>query len=68
MGVDDVIQYDPALDLDPHAGEVDVSLIDMMLDLTPTQRIIRLERTLESVQALRKAGIQSYGFDPRIPE
>jgi hypothetical protein len=68
MHEEDVIRYDPSIDRDPHAEEVDTELMEELLSLTPAQRIMRHERLLESVRELRKAGIKLYGFDPRIPE
>lgn len=47
---------------------LDVSQLDHLLSLTPTERIRRHERALALVQALRQAGIRYYGFDPRSPE
>jgi hypothetical protein len=55
-------------DCDPHSQEVDLELLDELLSLTPTQRVRRHERLLESMQLLREAGIRLYGFDPRVPE
>ena len=53
---------------DPHATGVDLSLIDELLALTPTERILRHERFWESIRLLREAGVKHYGFDPRVPE
>jgi hypothetical protein len=47
------------------ASDVDVSQIDALLALTPTERLLRHEQALELVRELRKAGRQLYGFDPR---
>lgn len=47
------------------ASDVDVSQIDALLALTPTERLLRHEQALELVHELRKAGRQLYGFDPR---
>jgi len=68
MDEEDVIRYDPSIDRDPHAEEVDMELIDELLSLTPAQRILRHERLVESMRKLREAGIKLYGFDPRVPE
>ena len=40
MDEEDVIRYDPSIDRDPHADEVDMELIDELLSLTPAQRIL----------------------------
>lgn len=45
--------------------DIDVDLLEYLLTLTPAQRIERHEAALELVRALRKAGTQHYGFDPR---
>ncbi len=45
--------------------DVDVSLIDYLLTLTPTERLLRHEQALIFVEELRKAGREYYGFDPR---
>lgn len=45
--------------------DIDVDLLDYLLTLTPAQRIERHEGALELVRALRKAGTEFYGFDPR---
>ena len=63
-----VIGDHSSLDRDPHADEWDLELIDELLSLTPTERVLRHERLLESMQLLREAGIRLYGFDPRVPE
>ena len=68
MPDDEVIRYDPAVDRDPHREDVDMELIDELLSLTPTERVIRHERVLESMRLMREAGIKLYGFDPRVPE
>jgi hypothetical protein len=48
----------------PHP-DVDVSLIDYLLTLTPTERLLRHEQALVFVEEFRKAGREYYGFDPR---
>jgi hypothetical protein len=45
--------------------DIDVDLLDYLQTLTPSQRIERHEAALELVRALRKAGTEHYGFDPR---
>ena len=45
--------------------DIDVDLLDYLQTLTPAQRIERHEAALELVRALRKAGTEHYGFDPR---
>lgn len=49
-------------------AEVDLAQLEDLLALTPTQRIARHEQALVLVRALRQAGINYYGFDPRPPE
>jgi hypothetical protein len=57
---------------DSHAEQdengVDLTLIDHMLSLTPTQRLEALERWLEFDKVLRQASIKFYGYDPRVVE
>jgi len=45
--------------------DIDVDLLEYLQTLTPAQRIERHEAALELVRALRKAGTEHYGFDPR---
>ena len=45
--------------------DIDVDLLEYLLTLTPAQRIERHEAALELVRALRKAGTEHRGFDPR---
>lgn len=45
--------------------EVDESLIDTLLDLTPEQRILRHQQVYELYMTLREAGAKLYGYDPR---
>jgi hypothetical protein len=68
MPADRVIQYDPALDRDPHREDVDDNLLEDWLSLSIEERIERHERMLENVRLLRQSAIEHYGFDPRIPE
>jgi hypothetical protein len=44
---------------------IDLSLIDQMLSLTPTQRLESLDRWLAFAALLHKASVKYYGFDPR---
>ena len=44
---------------------IDLSQLDYLLSLTPYERLVRHEQALNLVRAVRKAGIQHYGFDPR---
>ena len=46
---------------------IDLSITDYLLTLTPEQRLERHDQALELVMALRQAGIDYYGFDPRNP-
>jgi hypothetical protein len=44
---------------------VDLTLIDYMLSLTPTQRLETLEQFLAFDDMLTAARVKHYGFDPR---
>lgn len=46
---------------------IDLSITDYLLTLTPEQRLECHDQALELVIALRQAGINYYGFDPRNP-
>ncbi|MFZ5439301.1 MAG: hypothetical protein ACOZQL_04790 [Myxococcota bacterium] len=46
-------------------ADIDFDLLDYLQTLTPAQRMARHEAALELVRALRKAGTEHYGFDPR---
>jgi hypothetical protein len=46
-------------------ADIDMDLLVYVQTLTPEQRIARHEAALELVRALRKAGTEHYGFDPR---
>lgn len=46
---------------------IDLSITDYLLTLTPDERLERHDQALELVRALRQAGIEHYGFDPRNP-
>ena len=47
---------------------IDVSQIEYLLTLTPEERLLRHEQFLTLVRAMRQAGIDYYGFDPRYPD
>jgi len=49
----------------PDDEDIDVALVEHLLTLTPAERIERHEAALELVRALRRAGTEHYGFDPR---
>ena len=49
----------------PEDDDVDVDLLEYLQTLSPAQRIERHEAALELVRALRKAGTEHDGFDPR---
>ncbi|MCC6906598.1 MAG: hypothetical protein IT430_01530 [Phycisphaerales bacterium] len=49
------------------AAGFDMSLIEDRLRLTVTERFERHEQSRQAVLALRQAGIEYYGFDPRHP-
>lgn len=53
------------LPVTPEDDDIDVDLLEYLQTLTPAQRIERHEAALELVRALRKAGTEHYGFDPR---
>jgi hypothetical protein len=54
----------PPIPEDP-SDDIDLDLMDYLLTLTPEQRLERHDAALELVRALRKAGTEHYGFDPR---
>jgi hypothetical protein len=45
--------------------DLDLDLLQLLQELTPAQRMARHESALELVRALRKAGEEHHGFDPR---
>ena len=47
---------------------IDVHQLDYLMSLTPAQRLERHQQALALVRAMRQAGIDYYGFDPRLPE
>jgi hypothetical protein len=57
----------PAVDAAAAYG-IDVSQLEYNLSLTPSDRLRQHESALTLVRALREAGIQYYGFDPRSPQ
>ena len=44
---------------------IDISQLEYLLTLSPTERLIRHDAALTLVLAAREAGIRYYGFDPR---
>ncbi len=48
------------------ADGIDVDQLDYLLSLSPEERLRRHDQALELVRELRLAGINHYGFDPRI--
>ncbi|MEA2734724.1 MAG: hypothetical protein QOE14_1175 [Humisphaera sp.] len=44
---------------------IDLTLIDYMLSLTPTQRLKALEQLMAFDDVLTEARVKFYGFDPR---
>ena len=46
------------------SGDVDLTLIDAMLELTPGQRLRQLDEFNQFVAIARRARIKLYGFDP----
>jgi hypothetical protein len=47
---------------------IDIHQLEYLLTLTPMERLMRHDDALAVVLAVREAGIQHYGFDPRHPE
>jgi hypothetical protein len=47
---------------------IDISQLEYLLTLTPTERFRLHARALAAVRALRAAGVEYYGFDPGIAE
>jgi hypothetical protein len=47
---------------------IDVTLIDQLLSLPPTQRLIELEEFMKWMDMLEQARTKSNGSDPRIAE
>ena len=46
------------------SGEVDLSLIDTMLSLTPAERLRWHAEMMEFIELQRQLQIKRYGFDP----
>ena len=47
---------------------IDVCQLEYLLSLTPAERLERHDQALALVRAMREAGINYYGYDPRLPE
>lgn len=50
---------------DDAEADLDISLLEYLQTLSPAQRLERHEAALALVRALRAAGREHYGFDPR---
>ena len=50
------------------ADEIDLSLLDYLQTLSVEERFERHEQALALVRALRAAGQEYYGYDPRHPD
>lgn len=55
----------PTNEQSPVPSAEDLDLLEYLQTLTPAERMARHEAALELVRALRKAGTEFYGFDPR---
>jgi hypothetical protein len=44
---------------------IDVTQIDYLLSLSPTERLAQLEQEIANDAVLCEASIKNYGFDPR---
>lgn len=60
----DVPDFPPA----DETGDIDLTLIDYNLSLTPSERVRRAEEFSRLAEVVRQAGIKHYGMDPRPPE
>ncbi len=60
-------EKNPAAEIN-HADEIDMSLLDYLQTLTVEERFERHEQALALVRALRAAGQEYYGYDPRHPD
>jgi hypothetical protein len=49
-------------------GDVDLTLLDYTLSLTPAERVRQAEEFSRFAEMVRQAGINHYGMDPRPPE
>jgi hypothetical protein len=59
------------LDIDPHDGEVDITLLWHMLSMTPTERLDYHDAMRRSLLEMRRAGRRHYGiagYDEIDPE
>lgn len=54
-------------ELDPHAGEVDLTLIRYNLSLTPAERLDQHDRAREFALMVWRAGLKRRGIDPDDP-
>jgi hypothetical protein len=54
----------PAFPPTDETGDVDLSLIDAMLALTPAERLRRVGEMMEFMEIQRRLRIKRYGFDP----
>jgi hypothetical protein len=58
-------------EIDPHAGDVDITLLQFMLSMTPMERLEYHDAARRWVLELRRAGRKHYGitgFDELDPE
>jgi len=58
-------------EIDPHAGDVDITLLHFMLSMTPAERLEYHDSARRWVLELRRAGRKHYGitgFDELDPE
>jgi hypothetical protein len=46
---------------------IDMSQLEITAALSPYERLIRHDRALVLVRAMRAAGIEYYGYDPQHP-
>lgn len=59
------------LDVDPHGGDVDMTLIDHMLSMTPAERLDFHDAFRQSLLEMRRAGRAHHGitgYDDLDPE
>ncbi len=47
-------------------GGVDMAQLEYLMSLSVEERLLRHDRALQTVRALRRAGREYYGFDPRL--
>jgi hypothetical protein len=58
-------------EIDPHAGDVDITLLQFMLSMTPQQRLEYSDAMRRSLLELRRAGRKHYritGYDDLDPQ